>query len=117
MPGYLNRFIDLDLSEYGEGCYVRLHNPKVVPQSMMEPSTKVVLDEHGRPVDPESATTSGQEMMSRLVKDWHVYDATVLDDDQPLLTLPATPEKIAKLPLGIQALLMKTITDAVPKPD
>lgn len=117
MPGYLNRFIDLDLAEFGEGCYVRLHNPKVIPPSMMEPSTKIQTDEQGKPVDLATATTSGQEMMSRLVKDWHVYDATVLGDDQPLLTLPATPEQIAKLPMGIQTLLMKTITDAVPKPD
>jgi hypothetical protein len=117
VPGYLNRFIDVDLSEeYGEGCHVRLHNPKVIPQSMLEPSKKVVVDADNKPVDREAAVAASDEVMCRLIKDWNVYDASCFEDEQPPLPLPATPELLAKLPLGVKLLLSKIITDAIPNP-
>lgn len=119
MPGYLNRFIDIDLAEeFGEGCYVRIHNPKVVPQSMLEPTKKIQLDADNKPVDRDAAAAGSDEVMCRLIKDWHVYDASDLDaEDMPLLTLPATPDLLAKLPLGIKMKVSKTITDAMPNPN
>lgn len=117
MPGYLNRFIDIDLAEYGEGCYIRIHNPKVVPQSWIEPEKRVEVGPNGQPVDPAAAAKAGDEVLCRLIKDWRVYDATVDDDEQPTLTLPVTTEELAKLPVGIKMLLSKTISDAMPNPN
>ncbi|WP_134667840.1 hypothetical protein [Amycolatopsis sp. CFH S0078] len=117
MPGYLNRFIDIDLSEYGEGCYVRIHNPKIVPQSMLEPTTRVEVDADGKAVDRDIAAKGSDEVMCRLIKDWCVYDMSDLDvDEPPPLTLPATPEQIAKLPIGIKLQVSKAIADAMPSP-
>jgi hypothetical protein len=116
LPGYLNRFVDLDLSEYGEGCYIRIHNPKVVPQSMLEPDKKIVVGADGKPVDSDAAQAGTQEVLARLVKDWQVYDATCFDDEQPLLSLPATPDLIRRLPFGVLAQLNKLVTDAIPNP-
>lgn len=118
MPGYLNRFIDIDLAEeYGEGCFVRIHNPKVVPQSMLEPTHRVEVDANGKPVDRETAAAGSDEVMCRLIKDWLVYDASDVNaDDMPLLPLPATPQVLAKLPVGIKMRLSKTISDAMPNP-
>src|SRR2546430_5198410 len=115
MPGYLNRFVELDLSEYGKGCFITIHNPKVVPQSMLEPKTRIQLVD-GKPVDPEAATQGTREVIAGLVKEWRVYDASGLDDEQPELPLPATPESVAKLPFGVFAQLDKLIVAAIPDP-
>lgn len=116
MPGYLNRFIDVDFSEYGDGCYVRIHNPKIVPQSMLEPKKRLELDANNKPVDRDASVAASREVLAGLVKDWKIYDATCLEDEQPLLSLPATPEMIAKLPLSVFVQLQKIVNDAIPDP-
>lgn len=120
MPGYLNRFIDIDLSdEYGEGCYVRIHNPKVVPQSMIEGSRKVENGPDGKPLPEylDAARENSDEILCKMIKDWHVYDASAIDaDEQPLLELPATPEQLAKLPVGIKMKVAQTFSEAMPSP-
>lgn len=117
MPGYLNRFIDIDLAEYGEGCFVRIHNPKILPQSMIEPSTRVEIDDAGKPVDRDAAEAGGNEVLCRIIKDWCVYDATDLEaEEQAQLPLPATPELIAKLPVGVKMEIQKAFTDNMPSP-
>ena len=119
MPGYLNRFIDINLSEYGEGCFVRIHNPKVVPQSMIDGSRKVENGPDGKPLPEyvEAAKANSDEILCRVIKDWKVYDATAVDaDEQPLLELPVTPELLAKLPVGIKLQIAETFSDAMPSP-
>lgn len=119
MPGYLNRFIDIDLSEYGEGCYVRIHNPKVVPQSMIEGSRKVETGPDGKPLPEfiDAAKANSDEILCKIIKDWHVYDATAFDaEEQPLLELPATSELLAKLPVGIKMKVAETFSANVPSP-
>jgi hypothetical protein len=117
VPGYLNRFIDIPLDEYGEGCYVRIHNPKIVPQSMLEPTTRIEMGDDGKPVDRDAAQTGSDEVMCRLIKDWKVWDASDLDaDEMQALPLPVTPALLAKLPMGIKMTVSKTISDAMPSP-
>ncbi|MFB9925994.1 hypothetical protein ACFORO_12555 [Amycolatopsis halotolerans] len=117
VPGYLNRFIDIDLSEFGEGCFVRMLNPKVVPQSMIEPTHRLEVDANGKPVDQDAAKIANDEILCRVIKDWKVYDATDFDSEEPPpLTLPVTPEQLAKVPLGIMMQIQKTFSDNMPSP-
>lgn len=117
MSGYLNRFIDIPLDDIsGPGCFIQIHNPRVLPPSLLEPSTPVKLTADGQPVDPHAAEMAGYEVLSRLIRDWRVYDASVLEDDQPLLDLPATAEKIRRLPLEIILRLNKEMEKATPNP-
>ncbi|TQF04758.1 hypothetical protein E6W39_24195 [Kitasatospora acidiphila] len=99
MAGYGNRTILLDfpeLSEPGDRVHVIIRNPKTVPlQDLMPPQTP------GQE-DAQAQLRAGMSVIARLVQAWHVYDATSLADDQPLLPLPATPDLVAKLPMEIQ---------------
>jgi hypothetical protein len=71
------------------------------------------MDAAGNPIDPEDAERAGYEVMAKLIVGWRVYDATSLDDNQPLLDLPATPESVAKLPLEIVNKIGETLGRAV----
>lgn len=116
MASYGNRYIDIDLGDIAEGCYVQIHNPRVLPPSMLEPSKRIRIKPDGTPEDEEAAAAAGYEVLARLVRDWHVYDATVLDDDQPVLELPATVDKIKRLPLDVVLRINAEVEKASPNP-
>lgn len=103
MAGYAKRTIMLDfpeLSEEGDKVHVIIRNPKLVPtQDLLVADVPNGPD--GTP-DQLAQLNAALGMLARLVIAWHVYDATSVEDDQPPLPLPATAERMAKLPLEIQ---------------
>ena len=115
MAGYANRLITIQFPELAEGddkIYVTIRNPKRVPPSELR-GRDVAMDAAGNPLDSEDAELAGYEVIAKLIVGWHVYDATSLEDDQPLLGLPATPESVAKLPLEIVNRIGETLGNAV----
>lgn len=112
MPGYNNRFKRIDFPELGDDVFVTIRNPKTLPPQKMQPEG-VQLDAQGNPVDEDAAEKAMYAVMATLVRDWLVYDASSDEDDQPLLTLPATAESIGKLPLEILRALGAEIRSVV----
>lgn len=103
MSGYANRVIRLefpDLTEDGDTViHVVIKNPRLMPPAEIIPrDAKTGAD---GTVDEQDAMQAMYEVISRVVKAWHVYDATDDGDDQEPLALPATPERVAKLPMEI----------------
>lgn len=111
MPGYDNRFVTLKFPALGEGVFVTIRNPRVMPASMLRPED-IAMDANGQPVYPEEAERATNVMVAKLVRDWHVYDATSDEDEQPVLDLPATPESVAKLPLSIYLAIAEEVGKA-----
>jgi hypothetical protein len=114
MAGYANRTVMLDfpdLSEDGDRIHVVIKNPKVVPLAELRPQN-VTLGPDGNPNEDE-AESATYRIIAGLVKAWHVYDATSLEEDQPELALPATPESVAKLPMMITERIAEEIAKVV----
>lgn len=104
MAGYKGRFIRLDfpdLGEDGDDIHVTLRNPQTVPFDVLTPKG-VVYGPDGEPVDREHFNRAMFDVYASLISDWRVYDATSLEDDQPLLESPATGTLFGKLPRAIQ---------------
>lgn len=112
MPGYDNRFKRIDFPELGEDVFITIRNPKTLPPSMMRPEG-IRVDAAGNPVDEEETERAMYAVIAKLVRDWHVYDASSDEDEQPLLTLPATADKIGQLPLVILKALGNEIQVAI----
>lgn len=100
MPGYDNRFKTISFDDLGPGLWVTIRNPKTMPPARLRPND-IPVDGNGNPLNPEQAEFEMYRVLATLVKDWHLYDATSDDDDQPVLPLPATAELVACLPLGV----------------
>lgn len=114
MAGYANRSIKLDfpdLSEPGDEIYIAIRNPRLIPPGELR-GKDIPLDDKGVPVNPAEAEQAMYETLAKLVVSWHVYDATDLADEQALLTSPATPEAVAKLPTEIINRLAEEIQQA-----
>jgi len=104
LAGYKNRTVTLEfpeLAEDGDKIYVALRNPRMVPVTALR-TRQVARDANGEALDPDDEQTAVFEVYAGLITDWHVYDATSIDENQPPLTLPATAELVGKLPLEIQ---------------
>ena len=100
--GYANRLKRLDfpdLSEPDDPIFVVIRNPKTLSGAQLVVD-QVDLDADGRPTDLEQAKRASYGLLASLIRDWHVYDATV-DEDPPLLGLPAQPDDIDRLPAEI----------------
>jgi len=110
VPGYANRTVMLsfpDLTEDGDDpIHVIMKNPKMVPTADLLPPDIPARDGES---DTERDYRAGCTVLARLVKAWHVYDATDEADDQAPLGLPATAELVAKLPLEIQTAMGEVI--------
>lgn len=91
----------MHLPDLGDGIYVTVRNPMLMPPSKLVPKTDVPLDANGQPVDREAALMAGAEVMAGLVTDWRVFDPLDDADDPQPLPLPATPEAMAGLPTTI----------------
>lgn len=57
----------------------------------------------------------GFEFVAKLVVGWHVYDASDVSDNPPLLPLPATVELVSRLPQEILTSIMAEVTKATPQ--
>jgi hypothetical protein len=109
--GYANRLIIRDypdLAEDGDKVYVTIINPKTLPLSKLQPRD-VPVDDAGRPIDPEAATSATYALIAGLVHDWHVYDANDMSDNPAPLALPATESSVACLPMEILADLLAEV--------
>jgi hypothetical protein len=111
MPGYANRTVHLGFPELTEDGDQEIHlivkNPKVVPLDELQPAD-VAVGPNGQP-DEAAARPAMYKVISGLIKAGHVYDATNFDDDQQPMTLPLTPDDVARLPWEI----VKAVTDLV----
>lgn len=90
--------------------YVTLRNPLTVPaETLLRRNVPTGTD--GEPLDPAEPIGAGCEVLSRLIVDWHVYDATATGDDQPPLPLPATEDLVRRLPSEIQNKLSAEVAE------
>lgn len=102
MGRYANQLVRLDfpdLSEDDDPIFVTIRNPKTVPSDTLMPKDDVPEGPDGKP-DSTAAISASYAVMSELIVDWNVYDA-LSDEDGPAFDLPATPEKLRKLPFEI----------------
>lgn len=102
----------LQFGELGYDVYVTLRNPKVLPPDFIRPKD-IPVGPDGMPLNPADAENEMYAIISRLIRDWCVYDATSDDDNQPRLPLPATPELIRKLPMMIITKITEELAKAV----
>jgi hypothetical protein len=100
MAGYDNRFKRIDFPALGSDIYVTIRNPKTLPPNKLRPEG-IALDMNGNPKNESEAEQAMYAVLAKLIQDWHVYDASSEEDEQPVLPLPATPEAIGKLPMEI----------------
>lgn len=134
MSGYGNRVITIDCSDLAETypddhpehpgepverLFVAMRNPGLMAPEELAPQG-IVLDENGQPTDMQAAEQGGYEVMAKLIIGWRLYPGDFEVDpetgeplDQELIPLPATPEKIKKLPTAVSSRIMKKITAAV----
>jgi hypothetical protein len=113
LAGYKNRTVTLefpDLAEDGDRIYVALRNPRMVPVTVLR-TRQVARDANGEALDPADEQLAVFEVYADLIVDWHVYDATSIDEDQPPLPLPATAELVGKLPLEIQERISEEVNE------
>lgn len=114
MAGYANRTIRLefdDLTEPGSDkkIYVIIKNPKTLPFHMV--ARRDVTDAE-RKANPAADVFAGYDVVSRVIVDWHVFDATSNDPEQPVLDLPATEESVSKLPQQITDAIVAKLVEA-----
>lgn len=57
----------------------------------------------------------GFEMVAKLIVGWRVYDPRVIEGDQPLLPVPATPALVGVLPQEILMRIMEEVGKANPQ--
>lgn len=110
--GYRNPLHIIDLSDLGDGCYVTIRNPKLLPLEKLTP-VQVPMGPDGRPIDDAEAQRAVNEMLAGIIHDWRMYDANDMSDDPAPLPLPATAETVAKLPGTALKQLMDAVTSAV----
>ena len=103
MAGLKDRFITLtfpDLTEDGEPVlYVTFRNPKLVPLDWLR--SRIATHPSGEPVNEDAATQESYERLARLITDIRMYDAEDPGEDQGMLEMPMTAEKVARLPLVV----------------
>lgn len=111
--GYANPIIRLGFPELTEDGDTEVHviikNPKLLPAAEMTPRDVPPLPDGSE--DKAGIQAESNRILAGLVKAWHVFDATT--EEQAPLDLPATPEKVAKLPFEITRRMMDCMTGAV----
>lgn len=117
--GYKDRTVELkfdgstDYDDLGEGCFVKIKNPKLLPLSKLIPE-EVETDAAGAPVDKDAPLNAVYARMASVIIDWCVWDPDDESDNPALLELPATAETVAKLPASITEAIAEQLKDAVP---
>jgi hypothetical protein len=109
MAGLKDRFITVtfpELTEEGEPeLYVTFRNPKLVPLEWLR--SRLATGPDGRPLDEDAAMQESYERVARLITDLRMYDAEDVSEDQALLTLPMTAEKVSHLPMMVNTRIME----------
>ena len=108
---YTNRTIQLDFPELGDDIWVVINNPMLMPSSRLQSDIDIETDEQGRPKDPKAAVRATFDIASKLVSSWNVYDP--FDESETPLGLPATPEKMALLPMSITLKISEIVGKAL----
>lgn len=127
MAGLKNRIVTVEfpeLTEDGEPVlYVSFRNPRLVPLDWLR--SNIATGPDGRPLDEDAATQESYERIARLMTGIRMYDAADLSEDQALLEMPMTPEKVALLPTAVSTRIVEemgqlaegpTMTPDSPKP-
>lgn len=103
MAGLKDRFITIrfpELTEDGQPeLYVTIRNPKLVPLDWL--TSKLATGTNGQPLDADAALWENYERLARLVTDLRMYDAEDLGEDQGLLEMPITADKLRKFPTAV----------------
>ena len=94
--GYRNRTIRMDFDDLGDGVYVTLRNPKLVPADRLAPR-QVAMDANGMPANQNDMFMATYETVANLITDWCVYDAEDESEDPAPLGAPSI-ENVAKMP-------------------
>lgn len=128
MSGYGNPVIHIPFpgatdDDEKDPVWVAIRNPKHMSPGDMTPK-QVALDADGKPVDNEAAMMAMYVVYARMILGWRVYDPSSITMDpengtvspMQLMSNPATPEKVAKLPIFIQTRLSEVIKEAVNPP-
>lgn len=116
--GYRDRTITFDFSELGDGCFVRLHNPKLLKADQLESPWPIKTGRDGQPVtevDAANANRNGKRILVLLIEDWCVWD---IDTDEAL-PVPDVEhlEVLDRIPVAILQPLMDEIGKALnPRP-
>jgi len=106
MSGYANRIIRIEYPDLGDKVFVEYRNPRTAPSADLSP------DDNNNLTQRQSSFL----VISRLLRSWCVYDATVDDDDPPELTGPATPEMVSKMPFVIVNDILGAVAAALQGP-
>lgn len=118
MGRYANRTKRLefpDLSEDDDLIYVVIRNPKTVPADVLMPDADVPEGPDGKP-ESKAAIAQSYEVMTKLILDWHVYDAMSDEDDLEPLPTPVTVEMLHRIPLEILTAVAEEIGQVVVAP-
>lgn len=106
MSGYANRIIRTEYPDLGEKVYVEYRNPRTASSELLSPEGNGNLTQR----------QTSYLTIANLLRNWHVYDATVDDDEPPELTGPATPEMVARMPFVIVNDILGAVAAALKGP-
>lgn len=106
MSGYADRIVRREYPDLGEKVFVEYRNPKTVSADILLPA--------------DSNNLTHRQVMyliiSKLLRNWFVYDGSSDDDEPQQLDAPVTPEMVGKMPFVIVRELMEDITEAIQGP-
>lgn len=107
MAGLKDRIITVrfpDLTEEGQPVlFVSLRNPRLVPLDWL--TSKLPVNADGTPMDSEMAMHEGYERLARLITGLRMFDAEDPSEDQALLEMPITAEKVRRFPVAVSTRL------------
>lgn len=95
---YTNRTIRIEYPELGDDIWVAIQNPMLMPISMLQPDSDIKIGSDGIPEDPKAAIHGSFEVAAKLVSSWNVYDPMDPAENPDPMPLPATAEKLERLP-------------------
>lgn len=110
---YTNRTIRLDFPELGDDIWVVINNPLLMPISYLQSNVDIKLDENNRPTEPSQAVDASLDIASRMVLSWNVYDPMDTSEEPVPFEMPATVEKLRRLPLIIVTKISEIVGKAL----
>ena len=106
MTGYTDLIVRRDYPKLGEEVFVEYRNPMTAPADMLS------ADEVGT----GSQRTVNYTVIAKLLRRWHIPDATVEEGDVPLLEGPATADMVGRIPGVIVRDIMTDVAEALTGP-
>lgn len=102
---YKDKTIRRDFDELGDGIYVEIRNPLLLPEEKLQ-TRKVRTDRDGT-VDRDDAYRKTYELIAELIVDWHVLDY----DTEDVLDTP-TAANVRRMPSVITTWIGKLVQEA-----